>query len=477
MTSAQRGHRNDRMSSFAEQTRWLDATGQAALVASGEAEPGELVEAAIERIERFDPALGAVTQRYLDQARAAETAAAGPLAGVPFLIKDLFTDVAGQICTDANLGLKATASPADADSPLVARYRAAGLIFAGRTATSEFGTVPSAESAAWGATRNPWNTALSPGGSSGGAAAAVAAGMVPAAHGTDAAGSIRIPASCCGLVGLAPSRAPGQAVTSVQDLIVQLAVTRTVRDTALLLDIARGTENTAHGYLAELGTDPGPLRVGLLDTRIDGSPVHPDCAEAARSTARLLESLGHDVEPGFPAALGDSTLDRLLPAFWSSGMADVLGEVSRALGRDLTEPEVEPLNWALGVLGADVTAADRQAAIDGVATFARSVVSWWDDHDLLLTPTLAEPPLPSGTLASTPEDPLAALRRSQRFAPFTPFANFTGQPAIALPLHAAADGLPIGVQLVAAPGREDLLLQVAAQLENAAPWHDRRPPL
>ncbi|MEU7039748.1 amidase family protein [Streptomyces varsoviensis] len=469
------------MSTLAEQTRWYDATDQAALVASGEVKPGELVEAAIERIEQFDPVLGAVTLRYFEEARAAAAAGpSGPLAGVPFLVKDLLTDVAGQICTNANVALKEHARPAGADSLLVARFRAAGLVFAGRTASSEFGTVPAAESTAWGATRNPWDTALSPGGSSGGSAAAVAAGMVPAAHGTDAAGSVRIPASCCGLVGLKPSRPSGQAaVASVHDLIVDLAVTRSVRDTALLLDIARGAEGAdpADGHLARLGAEPGRLRVGLLDTRVDGTAVHPDCAEAARSTARLLESLGHHVEPGFPAVLGDTTLDRLFAAFWSTGMAEVLGDVARQLGREVTEADVEPLNWTLGALAADVTAEDRQAAREGVAGFARSVVSWWDDHDLLLTPTQAEPPLPSGTLASDPADPMAPLRRSGQFAPFTPFANFTGQPAISLPLHTTPDGLPIGVQLVAAPGREDLLLRVAAQLETAAPWQHRRPTL
>ncbi|MFI6166377.1 amidase [Nocardia sp. NPDC051052] len=468
------------MSLLAEQTRWLDATAQAALVASGEVKPSELVEAAIERIEGLDLVLGAVTLRYFDQARAAAAAApTGQLAGVPFLIKDLFTDVAGQVCTNANVALKAQARPAEADSPLVARYRAAGLIFAGRTASSEFGTVPAAESAAWGATRNPWNTALSSGGSSGGAAAAVAAGMVSAAHGTDAAGSIRIPASCCGLVGLKPSRAAGQTVNSVFDLIVESVVTRSVRDTALLLNIARDVEGVtpADGYLAELGADPGRLRIGLLDTRFDGSPVHPDCADAARSTAQLLESLGHHVEPGFPAVLSDSTLDSLFAAFWTSGMAEVLGDLARQLGREITEADVESLNWTLGALGAEVSAGDRQAARDGVAGFARSVVSWWDDYDLMLTPTQAEPPLPSGTLGSDPADPLAPLRRSQQFAPFTPFVNFTGQPAITLPLHVDADGLPIGVQLVAAPGREDLLLRVATQLEIAVPWQDRRPAL
>ncbi|MGW6793657.1 amidase [Streptomyces chartreusis] len=472
------------MSTLAAQTRWLDAIDQAALVASGDVKPGELVEAAIERIEEIDPALGAITLRYFDQARAAaEAGPTGPLAGVPFLIKDLLTDVAGQACTEANIALKAQALPASTDSPLVAFYRAAGLIFAGRTASSEFGTIPTAESAAWGRTRNPWNTALSSGGSSGGSAAAVAAGMVPAAHASDAAGSIRIPASCCGLVGLKPSRSSGgAAVAPMAELGLigsHLAVTRSVRDTALLLDIARGVQAAAPdgGYLAGLGTAPGQLRVGLLDTRFDGSPVHPDCAEAARSAARLLESLGHHVEPGFPAAVGDSTLDGLFATFWYSIMADVFGEVGRRLGRELTEADVEPLNWALGGLAPDVTAEDRQAAREGVAGFTRSVVSWWDDHDLLLTPTLAEPPLPSGTLESDSVDPLASLGRSLQFAPFTPFVNFAGLPAISLPLHVNTDGLPIGVQLVAAPDREDLLLRVAAQLEIAAPWQGRRPAL
>ncbi|OCF86500.1 amidase [Nocardia brasiliensis] len=462
------------MKLISELTRWLDATDQAALVASGKVKPIDLVEAAIDRIEELDPALGAVPLRYFDQARAAAVDPTGPLAGVPFLIKDLLTDVEGQVCTDGNVALAAQARPAAADGPLVARLRAAGLIFAGRTSTSEFGTVPAADSVAWGATRNPWNTALFSGGSSGGAAAAVAAGMVPAAHGTDAGGSIRVPASCCGLVGLKPSRPAGQAVASVFDLVAESAVTRSVRDSALLLDISRDTSG-AGGYLAASGVEPGTLRIGVLDTRPDGSPVAPECAEAVRVSGRLLESLGHHLEPGFPAALGDSTSDGLFGTFWSAGMATLLDDLARRLGREVTEADVEPLNWMLGVLGAQVTEAQRQAAVEGVAGFAGAVLSWWDEYDLLLTPTLAELPLPSGALLSDAADPMAALGRSVQFSPFTPFANFTGQPAISLPLHTTADGLPIGIQLVAAPGREDLLLQVATQLEIAAPWRDRRP--
>ncbi|MGW4845696.1 amidase [Nocardia brasiliensis] len=462
------------MNLISELTRWLDATDQAALVASGELKPIDLVEAAIDRIEQLDPVLGAVTLRYFDQARAAAVHPAGPLAGVPFLIKDLLTDVADQVCTDGNVALAAQARPAAADGPLVARLRAAGLIFAGRTSSSEFGTVPAADSVAWGVTRNPWNTALFSGGSSGGAAAAVAAGMVPAAHGTDAGGSIRVPASCCGLVGLKPSRPAGQAVASVFDLIAESAVTRSVRDSALLLDISRDTSG-AGGYLAASSVEPGKLRIGVLDTRPDGSPVAPECAEAVRVSGRILESLGHHLEPGFPAALGDSTSDALFGTFWSGGMAAILDSLAHRLGREVAETDVEPLNWMLGMLGAQVTEAQQQAAVEGVAAFAGVVLSWWDEHDLLLTPTLAEPPLPVGALLSDPADPMAALERSVRFSPFTPFANFTGQPAISLPLHVTADGLPIGIQLVAAPGREDLLLQVATQLEIAAPWRDRRP--
>ncbi|MDP9830336.1 amidase [Kineosporia succinea] len=455
---------------MAEQTRWLDLTDQKDLLARGQIKPADLLDAAIERIEHLDPALNAVTTRYFDQAREAAGSAEGPLAGVPFLVKDLTADVAGQVRTDANSALKAQSRAADRDSPLVDLFRSAGLVVVGRTTSSEFGTLPTAESRAWGVTRNPWDLSRSPGGSSGGSAAAVAAGMVAAAHASDAAGSLRIPASGCGLVGLKPSRpADSGPPVSVQALISEFVVTRSVRDAALLLDLTQPGPTAAD-------VTPAPLRIGLLDSRIDGSPVHPACAAAVRLAAGQLEELGHHVEPGFPTALGDATLGRLFSAYFATGILEVFEEVARRLGRELTEADVEPLNWALATLGAQMSSTERESAFAAAPAFIRSVLTWWDHYDLLLTPTTAEPSLPVGALGPEPANPLAGLERAQAFAPFTPFVNMTGQPAISLPLASDEQGRPTGVQLVGRPGAERVLLAVAAQLEVAAPWKDRRPP-
>jgi amidase len=482
------------MSTIADDTRWLDATAQAELIAAGDVQPAELLDAAIERIEAIDPALNAVVIRWFDHARAvaAGDLPDGPFRGVPFLLKDLWATYAGQPISNGCRALAEVLPVSDADTTLVGRFKAAGFVTAGRTNSPEFGSVPTTEPVAWGPTHNPWDLTRTPGGSSGGSAAAVAAGLVPIAHASDGGGSIRIPASCCGLVGLKPSqgRISLGPVRDESNLGVELCVSRTVRDTARLLDAVQGpgvgdtmiAPPPARPYVDELGASPGRLRVGLLDHHPYGGDVHPDCAAAAQLAGALLESLGHDVEPGFPAALADASFSSRFGAMWSTNMGVSATRVAAMLGRELRPGELEPVNQAQVDWARSVNGVDYALAVAANVAFRRAVQQWWaDGWDLLVTPTLGEPPPVLGSFAADEADPMAPMRRSATFVPFTPAFNASGQPAISLPLHwvTTDDGatLPIGVQLVAAYGREDLLLRVASQLESAAPWSDRHPPI
>jgi amidase len=481
------------MTSLADDTRWLDATDHAALIANGETTPLELLDAAIQRIEAIDPLLNAVVIRWFDHAR---EVAAGPLPdgvfrGVPFLLKDLWANYAGQLISNGNRALKAAAVPAAADTTLVSRFRAAGLVTAGRTNSPEFGSLPTTEPEAWGPTRNPWNTAHSPGGSSGGSAAAVASGMVPIAHASDGGGSIRIPASCCGLVGLKPTqgRITLGPLRDESNLGVELCVSRSVRDTAALLDAVHGpgigdtviAAPPLRAYVDELTADPGRLRIGLLDHHPLGGAVHHECAAAAQAAGALLESLGHQVEPGFPSALANPDFGRRFGALWSTNMGVGLKRVGEQLGREITADDVELVNWVQAEFASSVSGVDYALALAANVAFRRAVQQWWAPapdgagFDLLLTPTLGEPPVRLGTFANDPASPMAPMARAGQYVPFTPAFNSSGQPAISLPLHWTPDGLPVGVQLVAAYGREDVLIRVAAQLEQAAPWATRRP--
>ena len=483
------------MSSLADDTRWLDATDQADLVRSGQVTPSELLEAAIERIEALDPQLNAVVIRWFDHARevAAGPLPDGPFRGVPFLLKDLWATYAGQTISNGNKALKAAAQVSPSDTTLVARFRAAGLVTAGRTNSPEFGAVPATEPEAWGPTRNPWDTSRSPGGSSGGSGAAVAAGMVPLAHASDGGGSIRIPASCCGLVGLKTTqgRITLGPARDESNLGVELCVSRSVRDTALLLDAVHGpgvgdtviAPAPSRPYVQELGADPGRLRIGVLDHYPTGGAIHPENEAAARNAAALLESLGHHVEESFPQPLADPEFSRRFSAMWSTNMAVAIGRIATALGRPVTLDDVELVNWTQAEFARSVSGVDYATALAAMSLARRAVQQWWvgtDDQpgfDLLVTPTLAEPPLPIGTFDNNPSQPMAPMIRAGAYVPFTPAFNATGQPAISLPLHWTADGLPVGVQLVAAYGREDLLLRVASQLEHAQPWAHRHPPI
>ncbi len=476
------------MTSLADDTRWLDATDQAALVRERHATPLELLDAAIERIESIDPALNAVIIRWFDHARdvAAGDLPDGPFRGVPFLLKDLWAHYEGQALTNGCRALKDAMPVSATDTTLVSRFRAAGLVTAGRTNSPEFGSLPTTEPLAWGATRNPWNTEHSPGGSSGGSAAAVAAGMVPIAHASDGGGSIRIPASACGLVGLKPSqgRITLGPYRDESNLGVELCVSRSVRDTAAMLDAVHGpgvgdTITAApplRPYLSEVGAPQSPLRIGLLDHHPYGHPVDPECALAARNTATLLEAMGHHVEHAFPATLANPEFGRRFGAMWSTNMGASFARIAEQLGRPLTTDDVEPVNWIQAEFARSVNGVDYALALSANVEFRRATQQWWaDGWDLLLTPTLGEPPTPIGTFANDAEQPMSPMVRAAQFVPFTPAFNASGQPAISLPMHWTPDGLPVGVQLVAAYGREDMLLRVAAQLELAQPWGHRRP--
>ncbi|HUS42892.1 MAG TPA: amidase [Ilumatobacteraceae bacterium] len=491
------------MGNNADDTRWLDATAHARLVATREATATELCDAAISRVERLDGPINAVIMRWFDrahrQAKAfdelpiASEQREAPFAGVPFLLKDLHNHVAGLPLTSGNRAACEATPLSTHDSNLVVHFRNAGLITLGRSNSPEFGSLPVTEPLAYGPTRNPWDTEHTPGGSSGGAAAAVAAGMVPIAHASDGGGSIRIPASCCGLVGLKPSqgRVSMGPERDESGLSTQLCVSRSVRDTARMLDAVHGpgvgdsviAPTPSRVYVGEVGVDPGRLRIGLLDRHPMGGDLHPDCVAAVRSAAGLLEGLGHDVSLGHPPILEDAEFPRRFAAMWAALMAVGIDALGQTIGHPLTADEVEPVNWAQGEYAGQLSASQYAMALAAVGQYRRHVQGWWaEGWDLLLTPTLATPPLAIGGLYGEqndgidPDNPMAPSIRAGRFVAFTPQFNASGQPAISLPLHWNDAGLPIGVQLVAAYGREDMLIRIAAQLEAAAPWADRHPP-
>jgi amidase len=469
----------------------LDATDQAALVRSGEVSPVELVDAAIDRAERVNPVLNAIIHQRFEEARveaAAVDPAVGPFPGVPIVLKDLDGAAAGQPLHLGMRFLRDRGHVATVDSELTARFRAAGMVVIGRTNTPELGLVTSTEPAAYGPTCNPWDRSRSTGGSSGGSAAAVAAGIVAVGHAGDGGGSIRIPASACGLVGLKPSRGRitlgpelGEAWSG---LVARLAVTHTVRDTAAVLDAVQGpavgdpywAPPPERSYLSEVGADPGSLRIGWVAEPPDGSfRTDPQVAAATAATAVLLEGLGHRVDEAHPAGLADPTTTGHFLVAFGAWVARELDRIAELVGEPVPEDGVEPGTWFLAEGGRAVTAAQFLAALDGLHAASRGLVAWWQDNDLLLTPTIPELPPTLGQFTSTPEEPLTGLFRSSPLATFTAPFNITGQPAISVPLHQSVEGVPIGMQLVAAPGREDLLVRVAAQLEAAQPWARRRP--
>ena len=470
----------------------MDACALAELVRTGKASPLERVDEAIARVEQLNPELNAVIRPRVDEARreAAGDLPAGSFTGVPLVLKDLVCTLAGEEIHEGMRALKEVGYVAPHDQELARRFRAAGFVVVGRTNTPELGILPTTEPLAYGPSRNPWDTARSTGGSSGGSAAAVASGMVPVGHANDGGGSIRIPASECGLVGLKPSRARVPLGPEWGDvmggLVCELAVTRSVRDTAAVLDAVAGpaagdpyaAPHAAHPFADALGRDVGSLRIGMQTDAFGGAvTTHPDCVSAAERTGRALEALGHVVEPVRVEALDDpGFLDAFL-LVWSAGTAyDIDVKWPEELGHPLGADDVEPLSWALADLARNASATDFLAARQRLQKMARAVAAWYSSgFDLLLTPTLAEPPPLIGEFDSPPDNPLHGLFRAANLVPFTPPFNATGQPAISLPLWWNEDGLPIGTQLVAPYGGESTLLALAAQLETSVGWADRRP--
>jgi amidase len=466
----------------------LDATAQAELVRKKEVKPIELVEAAIERIERVNPQINAVVTKMYDQARdvANTELPDAPFAGVPFLLKDLLAAYEGVTMSSGSSYLKDFRP--NHDSELVARYKRAGLIVIGKTNTPEFGILPTTEPALFGAALNPWDVTRNTGGSSGGSAAAVAARIVPMAHANDGGGSIRIPASCCGVFGLKPTRARNPLGPDFGDmfsgLVAEHAVTLSVRDSAALLDATSGyaagdpyaAPAPARPFAEEVGADPGKLRIAITTKTPLGTPLHDDCLSATQEVAKLLGDLGHQVEEAAPVINGEMLVKSFM-ALWSAGLTWTVQSLSYAVGRMPEEGELEPGTQALYEMGKRVSAPEYLLAVQYLQILGRQIAEFMSGYDLLLTPTLGMPPVPLGSFAATAEDAMAGMRVATAFVPFTPICNATGQPAMSVPLHWNAEGLPVGTHFVGRFGDEATLFRLAAQLEAARPWAGRRPPV
>lgn len=465
----------------------LDAVGQADLVRRGELSAADLVSEAIERIEAINPVVNAVVYECFDEARklAAQAPTEGLFPGVPTLVKDVVW-VQGQPCYLGSQLLKEAGLIEQSDSDIVQRLRRSGALIVGRANAPEFAGSISTEPVAFGPTRNPWDLDRSAGGSSGGSAAAVASGMVPFAHGSDGGGSVRIPASLCGLVGLKPSRgliSAGPEGGDLEGVAVHSMITRSVRDTAAALDALHGPlpgdsfqiPGASPSFLAQVHAPDRPLRIGYwAPQRSFPFDVDPACVEACSAAARILESLGHHLEPSYPSALDEGTPDSFFTLATAIFARQVSGLEAR-LGRPIREHDVEPTSWVASVLGRQLSAVQLQEASTAVRICAHRFASWWaEGYDLLLTPTLAVRAYPLGSLQTpTLEVPFPD---PSSMVPFSAHFNISGLPAVTLPTHRDHEGLPVGIQLGAPLGREDVLLQVAAQMEEAAPWSDRWAP-
>lgn len=470
----------------------LDATAQAALIRNGELTPLELVDALVAGITRLEPELHAVVHRAFEAARERARSGAlpqGPLHGVPILMKDSGGVEAGRPCHQGMRLLRDLGAREQTDSFVTQKLKAAGCVSLGRTNVPELALLPTTEPAAYGPTANPYCPTHSPGGSSGGSAAAVAARYVAAAHGSDGGGSLRIPASMCGLVGLKPSRGrvshgPGRG-DHWCGLSSEGMLTRSVRDSALFLDILSGTmPGDPYAAPAVAGTfveaarrNPPPLRIGKITSPVRAIPVASDCQLAVRRAAQLLRDLGHEVTEAFPRALDEQEQGHHYTTLVSASTAVAVGQVERNVGRRLTRADMESLTWALTERGRKLSAQELLESKAYVQAFAHRMSTFWDHFDLLLTPTLAALPPELGALDTSGDLPLQAFKKSAPYGVFTLPFNLSGQPAISLPGYMTADGLPVGYQLVAAYGREDLLLSVAAQVEAASPFANIAPAL
>ncbi len=466
--------------------RNYDGLGLAELVRSKEISAHELLDAVLARADAANPALNAIVTRLDDQARAAIAAGLpqGPFTGVPYLLKDL-----GALYTGAPTSFGSAlfdGNVADHDSEITARLKRAGLVIFGKTNTPEMGLSPSTEPRRFGVTRNPWNLAYSAGGSSGGAAAAVAAGILPMAHATDGGGSIRIPASCCGLFGMKPTRARNPMGPDAGEgwggASVAHAVTRSVRDSAALLDATAGPDvgdpywapPPAGPFLAEVGREPGRLRIALTTASFNGAPVNEECAEAARAAAKLCASLGHVVEEARPS-IDARALGLAVRIVIAANVRAALEARAAALGRPLAETDVERQTWGRVVEGASFSAWEYARSIGVVHRTGRQVARFFEAWDMLLSPTMCQPPYPLGVLDMSATDDTAYVDAVLASVGFTSLFNSAGNPAMSVPLATSTQGLPIGVQFAGRFGDEATLFRLAAQLESAQPWAGRRP--
>ncbi len=488
-----------------DEYRKHDALALAGLVRKKEITATELTEIAIARSEAINPEINAIIEPLFEMGRQmAKNHPNGPFAGVPFLIKDLGLHVQGTPLSNGSKGFQGQIS--DEDSYITRQFRAAGLIFLGKTNTPELGVTPYTEPERFGATRNPWENNRTPGGSSGGSAAAVAAGITPIATASDGGGSIRIPASCCGLFGLKPSRGrvslgPHQA-EAWNGASIEHCVSRSVRDSAALLDAILQDDTPGEPYrtrpphrpyLEEAQSDPPTLRIGFSTAHTLGHQVHPECIAAVHHTAKLLESLGHQVEE-VPLPYRREDLIEVFIIMIFGETAASIAEISQYLGRPARPSDVEATTWALHLLGHAVSAADFAIAKRRWNDIGRRLGAFYQQYDLLLSPVVAQPPFEIGALQpSTAERRLIKMvntfklkgllkkniiplaEKTFDYIPYTPFANMAGQPSMSVPLHWTAEGLPVGSMFTAAIGREDTLFQLAGQLERAQSWFDRTP--
>jgi len=473
------------------------------LISRGEIEASELLEVVIARIEKINPEINAVIYKLYDRARAdakdlsrhrpAKRSNMDVFKGVPFLLKDLIAESTGTPFSEGSKAIGGYISRIDTE--LVKRIKNAGMIIAGKTNAAEFGLLPASETIFHGSTVNPWDSTLTPGGSSGGSAAAVAAGIVPMAHGNDGGGSIRIPASCCGLFGLKPTRGRNPIGPLFGDIgggiLHEHAVTRTVRDSAALLDITSGPDigdpycapPKSRPFADEVGETVAPLKIGFLTTIPDGwnetTTIHPDCIEAVKDAAALCEDLGHHIQEIDADLLGFPDIPQKFGVLFACFVGQVVAYWERELGRKIGSDELEPTTWKMYQDGKNISGADYLVAVEELQRFSRKVAHWYHDNqfDLLLTPTMSIPPTPLGDFALTEEDPKKWIRRALSFVVFTRTQNITGDPAMSVPLYWNESNVPIGVQFAGRFGDEATLFRLAAQLEQTRPWTDNIPPI
>lgn len=469
-----------------EDLAYMDAIGQAELVRRKEIEPIELIKFTFERIDQLNPTLNAIVTPMYDHALriVGGNIPEGPFSGVPYLLKDLIASYAGVPTTAASNLLKEHIP--SYDSELVRRIKKAGLVVVGKTNTPEFGILPTTEPRMFGPCRNPWDLDRTPGGSSGGSAAAVAAGIVPMAHGNDAGGSIRIPSSCCGVFGLKPTRARNPLGPDFGDimagLVVEHAITRSVRDSAALLDATSGPDNGdpywppihSRPFLEEVDTDPGRLRIGYTSRAAIDVPIDVENTNAVEDTVALCIELGHDVVEAPPQYDGE-LLAEAWTILYQAWLATTLGEIKKSRGTPIGPEEVEPFTWSMYEAGQKISAIEYLLALDAIQKIAREVGDFFRDFDVWLTPVLAKLPPKLGTFDPPPEDPISVHYVARAFTPICPISNVTGQPSMSVPVYWTAEGLPVGSHFVGRFGDEATLFRLAGQIENARPWAGRRP--